>query len=219
MVSSEQATSRTFGRSAARTRERAVARRVTLRQMLPLGLLVLAAALLVGSIFLPYWEVELRAPQYPKGLTVVAYVSHLSGDVREVDGLNHYIGMMALNEAAKLERQISRYAIVAVAVLAVGSFWLRGRWKWLLVLPAILFPIIFAVDLAAWLYYAGHTLDPHAPLSSSIQPFTPPVVGEGKIGQFSTVSKFLVGFYAAVLGAVLTVVATVLSRRWDHGRT
>src|SRR5690606_40779636 len=89
MVSLEQATSRTFGRSAARTRERAEARRVTVRQMLPLGLLVLAAALLVGSIFLPYWEVELRAPQYPKGLTVVAYVSHLSGDVREVRSEEH----------------------------------------------------------------------------------------------------------------------------------
>lgn len=219
MVSSEQATSRALVRPATRGRERDEARRITLRQLLPLGLLVIAAALLIGSIFLPYWEVELRAPQYPKGLTVVAHVSHLSGDVREVDGLNHYIGMMELNDAAKLERQISRYAIVAVAALAVASFWLPGRWKWLLILPAALFPIIFAVDLAAWLYYAGHSLDPHAPLSSSIKPFTPPVIGEGKIGQFSTVANFKIGFYVAALGAVLAVVATVLSRRSDHGRT
>src|SRR5690606_41488015 len=112
MVSSEQATSRTFGRSAARTRERAVTRRVTLRQMLPLGLLVLAAALLVGSIFLPYWGVELRAPQYPKGLTGVAYVAHPSRDVREGGGVDHYIGLMALNAAAKLVTQSARFAIL-----------------------------------------------------------------------------------------------------------
>ena len=31
----------------------------------------------------------------------------LTGDVSEVDGLNHYIGMMKLNDAAAIERQIA----------------------------------------------------------------------------------------------------------------
>lgn len=219
MASSEHAQPGTMAGQRVRHQTRETTSWITAREALPLGLLIVAAALLIGSIFMPYWEVVLRAPQYPMGLEVVAYVTHLTGDVAEVDGLNHYIGMMTLDNAAKMERLIARYAMVVVAALAVASFWVRGRWKWLFVLPFALFPIIFAVDLQAWLYYAGHSLDPHAPLSSSIKPFTPPLLGEGKIGQFSTVARFMSGYYVALLGAILAVVATIISRRASHGRT
>ena len=43
-------------------------------------------------------------------ITVVnAYINHLEGDVQEIDGLNHYIGMRPLGEAAQLERTISMF--------------------------------------------------------------------------------------------------------------
>ena len=183
---------------------------------LPLALLLLAAALLVASIFLPYWELTLHAPQYPKGLPVTAYVNHLTGEVKEVDELNHYIGMMPLNSAAKLERAVAPFAIPVVALLAIVSFWVPGRWKWSLVAPAVIFPVVFVVDLAAWLYYAGHNLDKHAALNHAIKPFTPHVFGVGKIGQFSTQAHFAIGFYFIVLGAILVTVATILERRRDH---
>lgn len=180
---------------------------------LPLGLLLLAAVLLVSSIALPYWNLMLHAPQYPKGLPVTVYVTHLSGQVKEVDGLNHYIGMMKLNEAARFERAVAPFAIPVVALLVVASFWAPGRWKWLLVLPALIFPLVFIGDLAIWLYYAGHHLDKHAALSSAIKPFTPHVFGVGRIGQFSTEASFGIGFYFIVLGALLATAATVIERR------
>jgi hypothetical protein len=71
------------------------------------------------------------------------------------------------------------------------------------------------VDLFAWLYYAGHSLDPTAALSSSIKPFTPRLLGEGDIGQFSTVASFGLGFYLALIAVLLVLAATLLGRSTD----
>lgn len=182
------------------------------RQYLPLAALIVAGALLILSLLLPYWTITLHAPQYPHGLNVDAHAYKLTGDVSEVDGLNHYIGMMPLNDAAQIERAISRFAIPLIAVLAVASFWMRGVWRWLAALPAIIYPVVFVADLAAWLYYAGNTLDPTAALSSSIKPFTPRVFGTGTIGQFSTEADFKIGFYLIVVAAILVLIATIKGR-------
>ena len=138
-------------------------------------MLLIAAGLLLGSIFFSYWNIVLRAPQYPKGLSVDVYVNKLEDmrSVREVDGLNHYIGMIKLTDAAAIERTISVYGIVAIAILAVVSTFLAGWWKTLARLPIVLYPAVFMIDLFAWLYYAGHPLDPKAALSSSSSEFTP----------------------------------------------
>ncbi|MEX1159107.1 MAG: cytochrome C [Thermomicrobiales bacterium] len=177
--------------------------------------LVIAAILLIASIALPYWSITLHAPQYPAGLTVDAYTYKLTGDVSEVDGLNHYIGMMKLGDAAKIERGISRVAIPVIALLAIASFWVRGRGRWLLVAPVIIYPIVFTVDLFIWLYYAGHSLDPNAALSSSIKEFTPRIFGTGVIGQFSTEAAFGVGFYLVLLAVALVIAATYRKRAED----
>ncbi len=183
--------------------------------ILRLGGLILAAALLILTMVLPYWSITLHAPQYPKGLTIDAFVNEMRGDVAEVDGLNHYIGMIKLEEAAKIERTISRIAIPFVAVLAVLSFWVKSRWRWLLALPIIIYPVVFALDLFIWLYYAGHSLDPKAALSSSIHEFTPTILGTGIIGQFSTEATFRIGYYLAVLAAIIVLAVTIRGRSRD----
>ena len=96
-----------------------------------------AAILLVISMFLPYWSLTLHAPQYPQGLTVTAYVNHLEGDVSEIDGLNHYIGMRKLDEAAQFEKQVSLYGIIGVALLMLAAVFVHNGWAALLVLPAL----------------------------------------------------------------------------------
>src|SRR5262245_55551476 len=77
-----------------------------LRFLLPTLALGLAGLLLAASIYLPYWKMTLLAPQYPDGLRVQAHLDRLTGDVREIDGLNHYIGMRPLGEAAAFERSM-----------------------------------------------------------------------------------------------------------------
>ena len=161
-----------------------------LRYVLPFACFAAAAVLLVYSIGQPYWRMTLRAPQYPGGLKVVGYVNRVEGDVHEIDELNHYIGMRPLNDAAQIEKAVGVASLWAFAVLLLASGVLvHNRLAALLVIPALLFPALFLLDLHLWLAHFGQHLDPHAPLSSAIKPFTPPVLGIGKIGQFRTIAR------------------------------
>jgi hypothetical protein len=191
--------------------EEGAARRM--RYLWPTLCLAGAAILLIISIFLPYWSMVLHAPQYPGGLVVHAYVNHLEGDVQEIDGLNHYIGMRPLGEAAQLERSISIFAISALALLVVGAVFIHSPWAALLTLPAILLPVVFLGDLYFWLNNFGQNLDPNAALSNAIQPFTPPILGEGVIGQFKTVAYADFGLLLASAASILILVGLYLQRR------
>lgn len=190
-----------------------------LRKWLPSILFLAAAALLLVSIAFPYWGLVLEAPQYPGGLEMRVFVNYMTGDedprldeVREIDGLNHYIGMQSLYNAAKIERAIAIPAVILMTVfLAVAAFW-RKRWVWLLTLPVIAFPFIYLADLWAWMSYYGNNLDPYAPLSSAIAPFTPPILGEGIIGQFRTIASVQTGWILAFTAAVLVVAALIFQR-------
>jgi hypothetical protein len=193
-----------------------------LLKRLPAGLILVAIILLVASIALPYWGLVLEAPQYPGGLEMRVFVNYMTGDddprldeVREIDGLNHYIGMKSLYEAAAFERSIAIPGIIVMLVLLGVVAFIRRRWIWVLALPAIAFPFIFLGDLAYWMNNYGQNLDPYAPLSSAIAPFTPPIIGEGVIGQFKTVAHVDTGWYLAVGAAAL--VATALLIRLARG--
>ncbi len=182
------------------------------RYLTPTLIFMLARVLLLVSIFFPYWHMELNAPQYPNGLYLTAYVNHLTGDIREIDGLNHYIGMRPLGEAAAFERAASVWMIIAMFLLVEGAAVIHSRWAVLLALPAVTFPIGFIVDLHYWMRTFGLNLNPDAPLSSSVKPFVPTVLGEGGIGQFKTFAEFGAGYWLAVAAAVLTIVGFVFHR-------
>lgn len=183
------------------------------RYLLPTILLGLAALLLFISIFLPYWRMTLLAPQYPGGLEVQVYVNRMTGDVNEIDGLNHYIGMRPLEEAAQLERSVSIAAIVILSLLVASAIVVHTRWAALLALPALLMPFIFLADMYVWMRHFGLNLDPAAPLSSSIEPFVPPILGRGRVGQFETIASFDVGLWLAFAAVVLIVAGLVAHRR------
>ncbi len=183
------------------------------KYLLPTLLFAAAAILLLVSIFLPYWSLTLHAPQYPAGLRVEARLNGVSGDVNEIDGLNHYIGMRPLAEAASFERSISILGVAVVALLILAAIFVHSRWAALLALPALLFPVIFLADLQYWLANFGQNLDPKAPLSSSIKPFIPPVLFEGHIAQFSTTAAPAIGLWLAILASVLILVGLFFHRR------
>ncbi|HEX7011078.1 MAG TPA: prepilin-type N-terminal cleavage/methylation domain-containing protein [Phycisphaeraceae bacterium] len=181
------------------------------RYLLPTVLLLASSVMLLVSMALPYWTMVLHAPQYPQGLHVQAHLYRLDGDVQEIDTLNHYIGMRPLGEAAQLERSLSIFAIVTLALLLLAAVFIHNRWAALLALPAVLFPVMFLLDLHYWLSNFGQNLDPNAPLSSAIKPFTPPVLGTGLIGQFKTVASPGPGLILAAAASV-----TTLAGLWFH---
>lgn len=183
------------------------------RYLLPTTIFMTARVLLLVSIFLPYWHMELEAPQYPNGLFLTAYVNHLTEDVKEIDGLNHYIGMRPLGEAAAFERAASIWVIIAMFLLVEGAAVIHSRWAVLLAIPAVTFPGAFIADLYYWMRNFGLHLNPEAPLNKSVKPFVPTVIGEGGIGQFKTYAELGNGFWLAVACAVLVMVGFVFHRR------
>lgn len=186
-------------------------KRVATRHVVPIGWprmsILLGAIALAISNFLPIWQLRLNAPQYPGGLFVTLFTHDVTGDVWEVDGLNHYIGMMPLGEAATLERSLAVPAVIGMLLMGLLAVVLRKKVFAWLALPIVMFPFVFAADLYYWLYKAGNELDPTAAIT--IDPFTPAIVGRGVVGQFSTDGMFQMGFWIALVGAVLAAVGII----------
>lgn len=166
-------------------------------------LFIAAAALIVASIFFPYWKMRLNAPQYPQGLHLTVYIDHLQGDISEIDGLNHYIGMQPLGSAAELERSLSIVAMVSIVLMVLATAFIHRKWFAPLVLPAMLLPLVFLLDMYYWLRSYGQNLDPSAALSGAVAPFTPRLLGHGTIGQFSTDASVQLGFWMALTASVM----------------
>ena len=187
---------------------------------LAVGAFVIGAVALVCSGALPYWRMRLAAPQYPKGLTLVVYLNRIEGDVREFDGLNHYIGMRSLQHGALLERQVAFPALAVTICGLLLAALIRRRWSAFFAVPAVVVPALFAADLYWWMREYGLHLDPKAPLNHAVKPFVPPLLGDGQIAQFHVHAGFAAGFGLAVLAAVLAAVGIVigLTRRRNTPR-
>lgn len=180
---------------------------------------VVAGVLLVAAIFVPLWKMELVAPQYPAGLVMRAYGDRFEGDpgtyyddVREINGLNHYIGMKPIEPVTEMD--LFRPGIVATiaGVIAVSFIGWHRRWFRALVIAGVWFlPLFFIVDLQYWLYHYGHTMDSRAALSTG--DFTPKVFGTTKVWNFHSETSFEIGFYLMVLAA-FTITFLPPAIRW-----
>lgn len=176
---------------------------------------VLRAVLFLSAVALwwvaytqPFWEVTVRAPQYPQGLRVIVYLHRVEGDVREINLLNHYIGMGHVDQAAEFERQYAWAGLLVLSFLGLAALGPFRPVQWLALGGAWAFPVVFLGDLYYWLYQYGHRLDPHAPIR--IRPFTPPLWGTGKIAQFQAVASLEAGFWVVLAAALLVTIGCLL---------
>src|SRR5262249_25990282 len=89
--------------------------------------LVVAAALMLGAIFLlPLWNLTMFAPQYPDGLRMDIYSYKLEGgragqDIKEINILNHYIGMKDLAPEDFTEFKWMPFVVGAIALLLLRA--------------------------------------------------------------------------------------------------
>jgi hypothetical protein len=185
--------------------------------------MVIAVALLAATIFVPLWRMELVAPQYPEGLVLHAYGYKFAGDsasyyddIREINGLNHYIGMAPIEEATEMSLFLPAVAALMIVTIA-GSFiaWKRRLIRALMIAGFWAMPVFFVADLQYWLYHYGHSMDPEAPLNPGS--FTPKVFGSTKVWNFHSETSFEVGFYLMVAAAlVITLIPPMLG--WLQSR-
>jgi hypothetical protein len=193
---------------------------VPLRGGARLLLLVLVVPLLLSFLF-PLWRISMKAPQYPKGLTMDIYSYQLVGgndghDVAEINTLNHYIGMHSITREELRDLDWMPFAIVAMAALALRAA-LLGNVRTLIDLSMIAaYVSLVAFGRFVWMLYEfGHHLDPKAPVK--VQPFMPVVIGEKQIANFLTHSMPHVG--SLLMGAfTLGVWAVTLLYLWRGRR-
>jgi len=179
----------------------------------PAALFTGAALLLMVSLLLPYWVLRMEAPQFPEGLSISAYVNRLAGDVVELEGLNHYVGLDSFESGAVFERSIAIFAVVVLSGLLVGALLIHSRWVVVFVSPALFFPLAFMLDLQYWLWRYGHNLDTTAPLANAVGEFTPPIFGPAEIAQFDTWSLPGPGFILAFIASVLVAIGLYYHRK------
>jgi len=92
----------------------------------PRLLMVGAAVCLTVALFMPLWNLTMFAPQYPDGLRLDIYADSLHGgnggqDVKEINVLNHYIGMRDLAAEDFTEFKWMPFVIGGVALLILRA--------------------------------------------------------------------------------------------------
>jgi nitrous oxidase accessory protein len=133
----------------------------------------------------------------------------MTGDVREINILNHYIGMPPL-EVPQFEAAIFPVGIGLLVVLCLASP-LHRYIRRLAATVTALTPLVILADLQWRLYTFGHSFDPHAAIR--LKAFTPPVVGSNTIWNFQSYSMVSGGFLCLVAAAIVLAFAGRLGRR------
>jgi copper chaperone NosL len=174
-------------------------------------LLAFAVVPLLLSALWPLWNMRFDAPQYPDGLDLHVYAYTIEGgndghDIPEINVLNHYVGMRALDPADFADLDFIPFAIGALALLALRVAAV-GDVRSLIDLAVLTayFGLFSFGRFVYMLYTYGHHLDPKAPIH--MEGFMPPILGTEEVGNF-VVSSFpgpgslLIGAFTLVVMAI-----------------
>lgn len=174
-------------------------------------LLTISSILLIISIFTPIWRIELNAPQYPEGLSLLIYANKLGGQVEIINGLNHYIGMKTLHAEEFVEFTVLPY-IIGFYALACLVTAILGNKKLLYILfgAFVLFGVIAMVDFWRWEYNYGHNLDPNAAIVVPGMAYQPPLIGFKQLLNFGAYSIPDKGGWLFVTSGVLLAISIAI---------
>ncbi|MBM2841885.1 MAG: hypothetical protein HW412_2413 [Bacteroidetes bacterium] len=182
-------------------------------------LVIVAGLLLLPTYFFPLWQMTLYSNQFPDGLVLNIYSSQLEGgkspnrdDLKEINSLNHYIGMRELKEDDFTEFKWIPFVIGGVMLLAFRATVLGKMSK--LVDLFVLFTYFGMFSIWSFyhkLYLYGHELDPTAAVK--VPPFTPPLFGHRTMANFEVYNYPDVGSYFMAAVPLFLLGAMWLSRK------
>lgn len=184
-------------------------------------LILLATLFLAAAYVFPLWNLTMFAPQYPDGLRLDIYSYSMAGgnggqDVKEINVLNHYIGMRDLANESFTEFQWMPFVIGAIGLLLLRAA-VHGTVEALLDVTMVFlyFGAFSAWSFAYKLYLYGHDLAPDAAIK--VTPFMPPLFGYRQIANFEVYSYPRAGTYAMV-GAIALLVLALAWTWWTTRR-
>ena len=181
--------------------------------------MIVGVLLLLPLFFTPLWNITLEAPQYPVPLGMDIYINKIADanphDVKNINLMNHYVGMKHIPEHLK---EFDVFPIVVIVMVLLGLLIaFKASYKWYLfwfVLMCIL-GLIGMYDFYLWEYDYGHTLDPKAIIKftnedGTLMAYQPPLFGSKKILNFTAHSYPRLGAYLMFVGMAFTLVAYFL---------
>jgi hypothetical protein len=183
----------------------------------PRTALIVAAILVVAAHFFALWNLTMFAPQYSHGLRIDIYDRALVGghdglDIKEINLLNHYIGMRDLAPEDFTEFMWMPFALGGLALLFLRGAVL-GTVKELVDATMV---FVYFSGFSLWsfvskLYRYGHELSPTAPVK--VPGFMPPVFGYRQIANFEVYSYPQAGSYLLASAALVLAVAIWIAWR------
>ena len=191
---------------------------------LPLNLksrfvILIAVFLLAANFLFPLWTMTFTSNQYLDGLALQIYPYQLEGgktpnrdDLREINSLNHYIGMRPLLESDFSEFTWLPFVLGILAILSLRAMVIGKMAS--LVDVFVLFSYFGLFSFWSFyhrLYSYGHNLDPAAAIK--VPPFTPPLFGMKQIANFTIYSLPAPGSFLLVGFSLLLLLAIFLSRK------
>ena len=187
-------------------------------------LILVAVLVVVPTFFFPLWNMSFYSNQYRDGLVLHIYSYQLEGgktpnrdDLREINSLNHYIGMRPLLESDFSEFNWVPLVIGLLMILGLRAMVLGKMSN--LVDVFVLFTYFGLFSMWSFyhrLYMYGHNLDPTA--SIKVQPFTPPLFGTKVIANFTVNSYPSVASYCLFAFALLLLISILLSAKRKKGK-
>jgi copper chaperone NosL len=184
---------------------------------------IAVAALLLALLYVtPMWRIDLGAPQYPEGMGIRIWVDRIQGagpnDLQNLNGLNHYIGMKAIepDQIAELRYMPVIVGVLLATGLLVALVGRRGplyAWFGAYALVAL----AGLADFWKWEYDYGHDLDPTAAIKIPGMAFQPPLLGGKQLLNFHASSWPDVGGVAAMLSLAIVAVVVIYELRRRRG--
>jgi hypothetical protein len=182
----------------------------------PRGLVLLAALLLLPSYAVPLWDMTMYAPQYQEGLRLHIYSYKLESgnagqDAKEINILNHYIGMKELTTEDFTEFKWLPFVIGALGLLFLRAAVFGSVGSVLDVAVLFVYFSLFSLwSFAYKLWMYGHKLAPSAPVK--VAPFMPPLFGGTQLANFEVYSY--PGYASYALGAAGLALLAALALAW-----
>ncbi|MEZ4415697.1 MAG: nitrous oxide reductase accessory protein NosL [Gemmatimonadota bacterium] len=184
-------------------------------------LVLLASLALLGAYAFPLWTIDLEAPQYPEGLGMVIRINTIEGvkpnDLRNINNLNHYIGMKRIEPESIPELRIMPFVVAALLLggLLVAAFGRRAAlYAW--VATYLVVALVGLADFYKWEYDYGHNLDDeNAIIKIPGMNYQPPLIGSKQLLNFRAHSWPGAGGWILIVSA-LTGVAVAVSERRRH---
>lgn len=169
-------------------------------------ILALAALSMVSTFFLPLWQIQLWAPQYPEGLNMKIWHNHLGGAFDIINGLNHYIGMKLIKE--EMFPELAYIGILIGIYIAIGLLAAITGKKLLLkvfVITGIVYGVAALYDFYQWGYDYGHNLDPNAAIKVPGMFYQPPVIGYKNLLNFTAYSGPDTGGWIIIVASMIAM--------------